>query len=154
VTDKAKFNRFSISLKDFEKATEFLAEAKNYQIGSLVHEALIFAAIVCYYRPFSQNEKPSAPAASQLNLSDFSPLSAEECAIHEKCKELRNKVLAHAEFKYHPTGLDRETGIISSALFSLVGTAPNLEALSNLAHKLIAECHDKRADYVWKVCAS
>lgn len=154
MTDEAKFNRFSISLRDFQKTVEFLAEAKNHQFGCLAHEALVFAAIVCYYRPFSPNEKnPNAPAASQLSLSDFSPLSTNELAIHETCKELRNKALAHAEFKYHPTGLDRETGVISSALFTLVGKAPNLEALASLAEKFITECHNKRADYVWKVRA-
>ena len=151
VTDEAKFNRFSISLKDFERAVEFLAEAKKHQINSIIHEALVFAAIVCYYRPFSPNEKdPQAPAASQLSLSDFSPLSTDELAIHEKCKELRNKALAHAEFKYHPTRLDLETRVISSALFSLVGNAPDLTKLTELAQKLITECHNKRADYVRK----
>ena len=154
MTDEAKFNRFSISLQDFQKTVEFLAEAKNHQFGSLVHEALVFSAIVCYYRPFSPNERaPNPPAASQLSLSDFSPLSANELSIHETCKELRNKALAHAEFKYHPTGLDRETGVISSALFSLVGRAPDLEALASLAQKLVTECHNKRADYVRKVRA-
>jgi hypothetical protein len=152
VTNEAKFNRFSISLKDFEKTVEFLEEAKKHPINSLVHEALVFTAIVCYYRPFSPNEKyPNPTAASQLSLSDFSPLSEDELAVHEKCKELRNKALAHAEFKYNPTRLDPETGVISSALFSLIGTVPNLAKLAELAQKLITDCHNKRADYVWKV---
>lgn len=154
MTDEAKFNRFSISLKDFEKTVKFLEEAKKHQINSIVHEALVFSAIVCYYKPFTSNEKnPKAPAASQLSLSDFSPLSDDELAIHEQCKELRNKALAHAEFKYHPIRLDPETGGISSALFSLIGTAPNLARLADLAQKLITECQNKRADYVWKVRA-
>jgi len=152
VTDKAKFNRFSISLKDFEKTIEFLEEAQKHQIGSIAYEALVFAAIVCYYRPFSQNEKDQkAPAAMQLSLTDFSFFSADELVIHEKCKELRNKALAHAEFKYHPTEFDAETGVISSRLFSLVGIAPDLGELAALALRLVTECHNKRADYVWKV---
>lgn len=152
MTDEAKFNRFSISLKDFEKTVDFLEEAKKHPINSIVHEALVFAAIVCYFRPFSPNEKKDsrAPAASQLSLSDFSLLS-DELVIHEKCKELRNKALAHAEFKYHSTHLDPETGFISSTLFSLVGIAPNLAKLAELAQKLIKECLNKRADFVWKI---
>jgi hypothetical protein len=150
--DEPKFHRFSISLKDFEKAAEFLAEAQRHQCGSLVHEALVFAAIICYYRPFSSNEKDSfAPAAKQLTLSDFSKLSVEEFTIHDTCKELRNKALAHAEFKYHPTRLNPETGVILSARFSLVREAPDLAALANLAQKFAAECKHKRADFVSQV---
>lgn len=154
VIGEAKFNRFSISLKDFEKSIYFLVEAQKYQIGSVVHEALVFTAIVCYFRPFSQNEKDTnALAASQLSLADFSLLSEGELVVHEKCKELRNKALAHAEFTYHPVHLDAETGLISSALFSLVKNAPNLAELTDLAKRLRAECLDKRADYVSKIRA-
>lgn len=154
MTDEAKFNRFSISMKDFEKANTFLNEARNHSFGSVVHEALVFAAIICYYRPFSPNERdPNSAAASQLTLSDFSPLTSEETRVHEKCKELRNKALAHSEFKYHPTSLDIDSGVISSALFSLVGQAPDLARLAELISKLTEQCHNKRADYVWKVRA-
>ena len=90
--DEGKFHRFSISLKDFEKAKAFLAEARNHQYGGLLHEALVFSAIICYVRPFSINEKdPNAAAASRLTLSDFTPLSPDELRIHKTCKELRNK---------------------------------------------------------------
>lgn len=151
MTDEAKFNRFSISLTDFEKAKSFLDEAKSHSFGGLVHEALIFAAIVCYYRPFSPNEREgNSAAASQLTLADFSPLSPDELIIHERCKELRNKALAHSEFKYHPTSLDISTGVISSKLFSFVGQVPDLRKLSDLIDKLIKQCQNKRADYVWK----
>lgn len=150
--DQAKFNRFSIALKDFEKAEAFLAEAKNHQYGSLIHEALVFSAIICYFRPFTHNEKdPNSAAAPKLGLSDFPPLSPDELCIHEICKELRNKALAHAEIKYHPTRLNRETGVISSAIFSLVGKVPDLEGLSELIRKFIMQCHNKRADYVHAV---
>lgn len=145
---EAKFHRFSISLKDFEKANGFLSEAKEHQYGSLIHEALVFSAIVCYFRPFTNNEKdPNSKAASRLELSDFEPFSGGEHLIHEACKELRNKALAHAEIKHHPTGFDRETGVISSAIFSLVGKVPNLDALQELIGKLIRQCHNRRADY-------
>lgn len=149
MTDDAKFNRFSISITDFEKAEAFLVESKRHQYGDLIHEALVFSAIICYFRPFTHNEKdPASAAAAKLELSDFPPLSSDELLIHEACKELRNKALAHAEIKFYPTQLNRETGIISSATFSLVGKAPNLDALTDLVRKLISECHNERADYV------
>lgn len=152
MTDEAKFNRFSISLKDFEKSRTFLKEANGHEYGSLVHEALVFAAIICYFRPFTQNEgSGKASAASQLQLSDFESLTSEESTIHEKCKELRNKALAHAEFRYYPTHLNFDTGMISSTWFSLVGKAPDLGMLAALIEKLIQQCRNKRADYVEKV---
>lgn len=147
--DEAKFNRFSISLMDFEKAEDFLAEAKSHQYGSLLHEALVFSAIICYFRPFTDNEKnPKSTAAKRLELADFPPLSRDELEIHETCKELRNKALAHAEILYHPTKLDPESGVISSAIFSLVGKAPDLDALAELIKKLKKQCNNRRADYV------
>jgi hypothetical protein len=147
--DEAKFNRFSISEKDFGKAEDFLAEAKKHQYGCIVHEALVFSAIICYFRPFTENEKNSnSAAAKRLDLSDFRPLSQNELEIHENCKELRNKALAHAEIKYHPTKLDSETGVISSALFSLVGRVPNLDFLAKLIKSLREQCDNARVDYV------
>jgi|CXWL01.1.fsa_nt_gi hypothetical protein len=152
MTDEAKFNRFSISLKDFEKARMFLREANKHEYGSVVHEALVFAAIICYFRAFTQNEKSrSASAATQLLRSDFEHLTPEEWSIHHKCEELRNKALAHSEFKYYPTRLNLDTGMISSTWFSLVGQVPDLGKLAALIENLIQQCRNKRADYVWKV---
>jgi hypothetical protein len=151
---EAKFNRFSIALKDLEKAHEFLEEARKHQYGSLIHEALVFSAIVCFFRPFTDNEKdPNSKAAKRLEKSDFEPPSNSEIQIYETCKELRNKALAHAEFKYHPTKLERETGIISSAIFSLVGKAADLKALQGLIDKFIERCRNRQADYIHNVRA-
>jgi hypothetical protein len=155
--DEQKLNRYSISLQDFSKAEGFLAEAKKHEYGGLAHEALVFTAIICYCRPFSPNEKktkagePEAKASSSLNLDDFSALSPMELNIHERCIELRNKALAHAEFKYHPTSLDMDTGAISSTVFSLVGKVPDLDLLSRLIEALIEQCRNRKADYVFQV---
>lgn len=150
--DEAKLNRFSIALRDFEKAEEFLTEARNHSHVPLVHEALVFSAIICYFRPFTNNEtSPSSAAAARLELSDFLPLSSDEICIHETCKNLRNKALAHAEVSHYPTRADRETGVISSTIFSLIDKAPGLEALSQLIGNFIRQCHNKRADYVYSL---
>ncbi len=149
MTTEAAFNRLSIALRDFEQAIAFAEEAQHHSAATLAHEALTFAAIVSYHRPFSPNEKhKNAPATSQLKLVDFSPLSSAESALHEKCKELRNQALAHSEYKHNPTRLDTSLGVIASRPFSLLSHAPNLEALAALARKLADECHHKRADYV------
>ena len=151
MTTEAVFNRLSIALRDFEQAIAFAEEAQRHSSATLAHEALIFAAIVSYYRPFSPNEKEkNALATSQLRLEDFSPLSGSESTLHAKCKELRNQALAHSEYKRNPTRLDTSVGVIASRTFSLLSHAPNLEALAALARKLADECHHKRADYVRK----
>lgn len=144
--DLARFNRLSISAHDFESAANFLAEAKKHHYAGIAQEALIFSAIICYFRPFTRNESdPKSPAASKLELSDFQPLSSSELELHEVCKQLRNKALAHSEISHHPTSLDQETGVVCSAIFSLVGRAPDLDALEQLIEKLRIQCHKTRA---------
>ncbi|MBP0713513.1 hypothetical protein ABXK61_09330 [Burkholderia sola] len=145
---EAKFNRLSIAVRDFEKCIEFAEEAKGHSQSSLAYEAIVFAAIVCYYRPFSPNERGPAEATSKLELGDFANLTAPETELHEKCKRLRNKAIAHSEYKYNPTRLDTSSGVIASMPFSLAQNEPNLAALSTLARKLAEECHHMRADYV------
>lgn len=149
MTTEAAFNRLSIAMHDFERAIAFAEEAQKYRADLLAHEALVFAAIVSYYRLFSSNEKDeNALAAKQVKLEDFKPLTCEELSLHEKCKELRNQALAHSAFKYNPTRLDRSPGGIVSRPFSLLSHAPDLTSLVVLARKLADECHHKRADYV------
>jgi hypothetical protein len=99
MTTEQEFNRFSIAKTDFDKTVEYTKEALKYSESTLAHEALIFAAIVCYYRPFSPNEKDKgSPAASQLQINEFNALSPEEQEIHECCKNLSQlgwQVVAH-----------------------------------------------------------
>ena len=133
---------------DFEKSIAYAEKAARHSPGDLAYEALMFAAIVCYYRPFSPNEKSkNAPAASQLKLEEFSPLSAAESGLHERCKELRNKALAHSEYEFNPTRL-HPSGVIASRPFALLRHAPAIPALVALARKLANECHNKRANHV------
>lgn len=145
---KAQFHRFSIAIQDFKKAKEFLEEAKKHQLGSVVHEALVFTAIVCYFRPFTKNERDKkSRVASRIKLADFAQLTEQQRIIHKKCKELRNKALAHAESKFYPTSIDEETGVMRSRIFSLVGMTPDLNSLDNLISDFIRQCHNRRADY-------
>lgn len=149
MVSEPQFNRFSIALCDFEKAISYAEEAQRYLPNTLAHEALIFAAVICYYRPFSPNEKDkSAPATSRLIPSDFSPFSPDENEIHEKCEQLRNKALAHSEWSHNPTRFKADTGVIVSRPFDLLQHAPDLDALIGLAKRLSQECHTNRANFV------
>ena len=142
------FNRFSIAVFDFEKSIAYAEEASRHSPGDLAHEALLLSAIICYCRPFSPNEKnKNSPAASLLKLEEFSPLTAAEAELHKRCKELRNKALAHSEYKFNPTRL-HPSGVIISRPFSLLSHAPEISALVALARKLADECHHKRANHV------
>lgn len=151
ITTPEQFNRYSIATFDWDKCLSFAKEASNFQENSTVYEALIFAAIICYYRPFSPNEKDrSSPAISQLCIEDFCPLSEEEIKLHKMCKELRNKALAHSEYAFNPTRLNEITGLIWSKPFSLLSQPFDLGAFIQLVSKLQCTCHHKRADHVSK----
>jgi hypothetical protein len=144
------FNRYSIATIDFMKAAEFATEAQQHSPASLIYEALVFAAVVCYHRPFSSNEKnKNANAASSLTIEEFSSLTQEEMSIHTLSKELRNQALAHSEWEHNPTGLDETNRVISSRPFPIVSAGVNLSSLSKLANKLARECHHVRANYVY-----
>ena len=148
VTEK-EFNRYSIAVFDWQKSLSFLVEARNHVQNSVPYEALLFSAIICYYRPFSPNEKGNnSSAVSQLKIEDFPPLSQQEQQLHENCKFLRNKALAHSEASLNPTKCCNETGVIASRPFSLLSQDFDLEAFINLVTKLELACHHKRADYV------
>lgn len=144
-----KFNRYSIARLDFEKAAEFATEALQHLPNSIIYEALVFSAVVCYYRPFSSNEKDvNAPATSSLNVKEFSSWTQDEENLHARCKELRNQALAHSEWGHNPTGLDKLNGVISSRPFSLFSAGVDISSLIQLAKRLATVCHHARADYV------
>src|SRR4051812_1274218 len=115
IANEQEFNRYTISLADFEKASECMAEARKHLPNNLVFEALLFMAIVAYCRPFSPNEKNTVnvKATSRLTLGQLVVPSDREKEIHTECYTLRNKALAHSEFCYNPTSLNSK-GVISS----------------------------------------
>lgn len=148
ISSDEELNRYSIAVRDFESAKKYLCATKNHPCSSLEYEALLFAAIVSYYRPFSPNEKSKSPKAkSQLRIEDFGSLDDSRKELHEKCKELRNKALAHSEFIFNPTKFNSETGVFSSRPFSLSNVALDLEVFEATLTQFIALCHDVRANY-------
>lgn len=148
IQNEREFNRYSIALFDFTMALDFLSEVRNHLPSSLPYQALLFAAIVCYYRPFTENEKArKSPAISKLRISEFGTLSPSEREIHEKCRTLRNKALAHSEHRYNPTHIDPYSKVIVSRPFWLSSESVDIEGLIKLLDKFINVCHNKRADY-------
>lgn len=142
------FNRYSIALFDFEKARDFLIETHNHLPSSLPYQALLFAAIVCYYRPFTKNEKSrKSTATPSLRIDEFGTLSPSEKEIHEQCRTLRNEALAHSEHRYNPTHIDPYTKVVVSRPFWLDSVSIDIEGLIKLLDKFIVACHHKRADY-------
>ncbi|MBZ5560708.1 MAG: hypothetical protein LAO77_25930 [Acidobacteriia bacterium] len=143
------FNRHSIAAVDFEKAIEFATAAQKHPANSVEYEALLFAAVVCYVRPFSSNEQSSdAPAASRLSAAAIDGLSEPERQLHDKCCVLRNKALAHSEFALNPTRLDSATGVAMSRPSSLLTPPFDLVGFIGLAETLRVLCQRNRAEYV------
>ena len=148
IQNEREFSRYSIALFDFTKARDFLSEIRNHLPSSLPFQALLFAAIVCYYRPFTENEKSrKSPAASKLRIGEFGNLSPSEKEIHKKCRTLRNEALAHSEYRHNPTHIDPYSKVIISRPFWLSSDSVDIEGLSKLLDKFINICHHKRADY-------
>jgi hypothetical protein len=148
IQNEREFNRYSIALFDFTKARDFLTEVRNYPPTGLPFQALLFAAIICYYRPFSANEKSdSSPAISRLRIDEFGTLSPSEIEIHEQCKKLRNEALAHSGYRHNPTHIDPHSKVIVSRPFWLSSVSIDIEGLMKLLDKFITVCHHKRADY-------
>ena len=149
-TDR-ELHRYTISLYDFKKAVECLTEARKYAQNDLAFEALLFMAIVSYCRPFSPNERePDAKATKRLYVQNLALMDFEQ-EIHEKCMTLRNKALAHSEWKYNPTSVNHETGLMSGRRFSLYSENIDLDGLVALIQKWIEQCHNMRADYTHRV---
>jgi hypothetical protein len=151
MSDRTYLNRLSISVRDFELALEYAKEALRCDFSDRAIEALTFAALVCYYRPFTRNERQTKSSASpSISISDFPQLTETDLELHEKCKELRNKALAHSEFKMYPTRMSMrgDRAVIVSRPFALLERAPDLRELIALTEKLLDACHHRRANYL------
>ena len=96
-----RFRRLQISRNDFKRAIEFIAAAIGHDADSIEHEALLIAAVICYARPFSPNEKPPTKANAKLPKEFARFDDAEDRKLHMQVIKLRNKAVAHSEFRFH-----------------------------------------------------
>mgnify|MGYP003394940661 CR=1 FL=1 len=146
---KKVLNRLTISRHDFDKCRDFLAALPAQEYGSINYEALLISAIIFYSRPFSCNEKEKgAQAESRVDTAVLDNLSAEECELHTRILNLRNKAVAHAEWKLHPTGVTGNK-VIQSMPFSLweyFGGSSDVKLFSSLVNKVLLRAHNISAD--------
>ena len=148
ISNESEFNRYSIAVRDFERVVEFLTESENQKMSSLVYESLLICAVIYYYRPFSPNEIINdAEASKKIEIETFSDLTDAELELHKKCKEIRNKALAHAEWAKYPTRIDPENNVISSRVYSILNESINWSNLRILTEKICLQCHHRRADF-------
>jgi hypothetical protein len=113
------------------------------------HRSIIYANInIYYFRPFSPNEKePNAAAISKIEIESFTELTTDELQLHERCKEIRNKAVAHAEWIYYPTRL-HATGVISSRFWNIISDPIDWVAVRSLATQLLKQCNQLRGSFV------
>src|SRR6267142_2527346 len=104
ISNKQQLNRYTIGCGDFSKALEYLKASKNYQPNTIIYEALLFAGIVTYFKPFSENERSNlTDVTSKISIEELMNLSDSENKLHERCKTLRNKAVVHPEFRFNTT---------------------------------------------------
>ena len=149
ISTDQEFNRTSIAVFDFEKAIEFASAAQRYPANAVEYEGLLFAAIVSYVRPFSGNERsPGASAESRLGTSTVDALDDLERQLHDRCRDLRNRALAHSEVAMNATRFDHATGVARSRPFSLLSSPFDVQSFITLAETMKGRCQRDRAEYV------
>ena len=100
-----KFHRTAMSKRDFWEAQEFLTRLAHEK-HKTTRYALLTSAIIAYSRPFSRNEKDAhAEADGRLHICPSSILDPIQLAVHSEVIQLRNKLVAHAEYAASPVKL-------------------------------------------------
>lgn len=143
--ESQEFHRLMISRGDFEDCLRYLKYRKTFRYASVAGEALISSALICYARPFSNNERGSKEASSRVPNWILNPLSASEELLHRKLIDVRNKAVAHAEWASFPVRI-RKSGVVAFKRFSLLTafTGPVIRQFEALAWKL----HDRANNLV------
>jgi hypothetical protein len=145
--DERRFRRTYISKHDFARAVEFVSAARNHDVATIEHEALLISAIIYYARPFSGNEQkpkkdrdPPSDARLDESLAEFKE-DPEEGALHDRIVKLRNKAVAHAEFDNYPvmlTGAEQRT--VVSRAWHVVDEKLDLVRFHRIAKEMEARC--------------
>ena len=94
---RRQFNRAALSRQDFREAREFLKELKP-GLTRTQEEALLMSAIICYARPFSQNDRDGqSEATSTVQGNPAKILDQSEFDLHTRLLDIRNKAVAHSD---------------------------------------------------------
>jgi len=145
-TPKAKtLFRMHLSATDFSQAVRFIDAARNAAPTSDERWGLLLAAIVCYARPFSPNERRLSAAADSRLQMDAKMLrtilaNTSDRKLHRRILRLRNKVVAHSESKYSSFRLLGATA--SAVTFRSVAWHPFDEQIDLFAFRRIAEAFE------------
>lgn len=112
-SDKTLF-RTHLSAIDFSQAVRFIEAAQKVAHTSDEWWGLMLAAIVCYARPFSPNERRRSAAADSRLEIDARMLrtileNASDRKLHRRLLRLRNKAVAHSESRYADLRIIRAT---------------------------------------------
>ncbi len=144
----AQMSRTRISKDDFTEASEYLNAMRGRQ-AVVVKRALLFAAIVAYARPFTENEDKLGRATTFLKASLSRILNQSEQAQHDKLLSLRDEALAHSQFDRKP--IVRVRGSSSGFLmkgrpFDILAEPINLELFGSLCSKMERHCVNQLFD--------
>jgi hypothetical protein len=150
-----KLTRVHISARDFDKAFEFAEAAGKHDVASLEHEALLLAAIVCYGRPFSGNDKGKhAKADSELTGVDIPAVLGVDYDLHKRIVLVRHKAVAHSLSEHYPVSLMpptvgepgmRSVGFVSRS-WHPVNEQIDLEAFARIAKAMAWKCRSMLLD--------
>lgn len=140
---RRQFNRVALSRQDFREAREFLKEV-NPGLTRTQEEALLMSAVICYARPFSQNdrdEKSEATAKMQGNPATI--LDQAEFELHVRILKFRNKAVAHTDYDFDPVTLIdvQPDGMkMKGPYFELRRADIPLTTFASAIEKMIAHC--------------
>jgi hypothetical protein len=146
-----------LSRRDFHKASQFISAATACD-NNVVREALLISALVCYTRPFSQNEgqREAGMAAAANRDGKFGPPEASR-PLHDRLIVLRGKTVMEEDADAYPIQLEpSRRGKASKVLFtphrfrsrtwSLLKENIDLHAFSQLADDMHGRCSDRLAE--------
>ena len=138
--EKKLLRRLSISVHGLAKCKNILAELANINDVNHVYEAALSFVLVVYARPFSGNEKSKAPKALSKLEKELvvHQLDESELRLHKLILRLRNKALAHSEWKSHPSDIDNNF-VISTRPFSVFAELQGF-SLADI-DRLVAKVH-------------
>ena len=145
-----RFRRSHISAHDFDRAIEFIKEARKHQPKSLIYDALLISAIIYYARPFSPNEywknpNPLSESTIDKTLTGFE--DPKDQKLHDEVMILRNKVVAHAEYAAGTYSINQmsveSTGqmSIASSIWRASHEWFDLHLFERIATEMRARCH-------------
>lgn len=109
-------NRLARAIGDMEETQHYLIVLWKLGSGSLkinedfiaksIRKAAFVAAIIAYSRPFKKSNS-DGNADRSLNITDQALFSGAPrlYALHNKIIEKRDRAVAHADWKYHPSEL-------------------------------------------------